>query len=118
MTTDRPARPTPPTPPGGRGLARRLLPALITALCGWIAVLAITLRIGGEAPAVFVPFPPDGLVASLPDASVTGASAISLTLKSAAPEFPRRVYAAGAWLVLPAGLEACIPSFLRKSPAG
>ncbi|MEM9477990.1 MAG: hypothetical protein AAGA71_22140, partial [Pseudomonadota bacterium] len=75
---------------------------------------AVVLRAGGEAPAVFVPFPPEDLIGSLADdISITGASPISLTLQSDGPELVQRIYAAGAWLVLPAGLEACIPRFLR-----
>lgn len=96
-------------------MIRRLFVAAALALCGWLATLALILRLGGEAPAVFVPFPPEGLLAALPDVAVTGASPLSVTLRSDAPDLPRRVYAAGAWLVLPAGLEACIPAFLRTS---
>ncbi len=96
-------------------MIRRLLVALPVLLGAWLAILAIVLRAGGTAPAVFVPFPPDGFLASLAgDAAVTGASPISLTLRSEAPHLVARAYAAGAWLVLPAGLEACIPGFLRE----
>ena len=101
-----------------RPLIRQLLLTLPVLLVAWIAILALVLRLGGEAPAVLVPFPPEGLVAALPDVSVTGASHVSVTLKSDAPDLPARVYAAGAWLVLPAGLEACIPNFLRTEVTG
>lgn len=102
---------------------RRLLRALFAALpvlfVAWIAILAVVLRAGGEAPAVFVPFPPDGFVDALGrDVSITGASPVSLTLKSDVPDLVARVYEAGAWLVLPAGLEACIPGFLREDLEG
>lgn len=93
----------------------RILVALPILFVAWLAILAVVLRAGGPAPAVFVPFPPDTLVASLADdVSVTGSSPVSVTLRSDAPNLVARVYAAGAWLVLPAGLEACIPSFLRQ----
>jgi len=99
-------------------MIRRLILALPVLLMAWIAVLAVVLRLGGPAPAVFVPFPPDGLLAALAgDVSVTGVSPVSLTLGSTAPDLVGRVYAAGAWLVLPAGLEACIPAFLREDIA-
>ena len=92
-----------------RVLSRRFVLAVpVLAVC-WIAVLALVLRFGGEAPAVFVPFPPADLLASLPDAAVTSVSPISLTLRSDTPDLTQRLYAAGAWLVLPAGLEGCIP---------
>jgi len=100
-------------------MIRGLLLALPLVVVGWIAVLAVVLRVGGAAPAVFVPFPPGDLLATLSDdVSVTGASPVSLTLRSEAPGLVTRVYGAGAWLVLPAGLEACIPAFLREDVAG
>lgn len=96
-------------------MIRRLLLALPILLLGWIATLALVMRLGGEAPAAFVPFPPQGLLSALPgDVAVTGRSPVSLTLRSEAPDLTARLYAAGAWLVLPAGLEACIPAFLRQ----
>lgn len=96
-------------------MIRRLIIALPLLLVAWLAILAIVLRAGGTAPAVFVPFPPDGLLASLSgNVAVTGASPVSLTLQSDMPDLVARVYEAGAWLVLPAGLEACIPRFLRE----
>ena len=100
-------------------MLRRLILALPVLFIGWIATLAIVLRLGGEAPGVFVPFPPEGLVAALPEGvAITGSSPISLTLQGDATGLVDRVYAAGAWLVLPAGLEACIPAFLRDTAPG
>ena len=97
---------------------RRLAIAVPLLLVGWIATLAIVMRAGGEAPAAFVPFPSTALIERLPqDVAITGRSSISLTLRSDAEDLPARLYAAGAWLVLPAGLEACIPNFLRDTPA-
>jgi hypothetical protein len=34
---------------------------------GWVAVLALVMRLGGAAPAAPVLFPPAGLVAALPE---------------------------------------------------
>ncbi len=94
---------------------RRLLIALPILFVGWIATLAVVMRAGGEAPAAFVPFPPASLIANLPaDVAVTGRSPISLTLRSGGADLTAQIYDAGAWLVLPAGLEACIPNFLRE----
>ena len=104
MTTDR------------RRLARALILALPLAATGWIATLALVLRLGGDAPGVFVPFPPADLMARLPaGVAITGSSPVSVTLSGDAPGLVAQVYAAGAWLVLPAGLEACIPAFLREA---
>lgn len=96
---------------------KRLLLALPILLIGWIATLAIVMRAGGEAPAAFVPFPSAALMENLPqDIAITGRSPISLTLRSEVADLPARLYQSGAWLVLPAGLEACIPNFLRETP--
>lgn len=93
---------------------RRLIAALPLLLAGWIGTLALVMRLGGAAPAAFVPFPPATLLAALPEGvAVTGRSAVSLTLQGDA-DLTATLYAAGAWLVLPAGLEACIPNFLRR----
>lgn len=97
---------------------RRVLLAIPLLLIGWIATLAVVMRLGGEAPAAFVPFPSAALMEALPhDISITGRSAISLTLRSDGDDLPARLYRSGAWLVLPAGLDACIPNFLRATPA-
>lgn len=97
---------------------KRLLIAIPILLFGWIATLAIVMRAGGEAPAAFVPFPSAAMIAALPqDVAITASSSISLTLRSDTSDLPARLYASGAWLVLPAGLEACIPNFLHDRPA-
>ncbi|MEJ6388038.1 hypothetical protein [Gymnodinialimonas ulvae] len=98
-------------------MLKRLLIALPVVFVAWIGVLALVMRLGGDAPAAFVPFPPTDLVGQLPsDIAITGRSPISLTLGSETENLPAQLYAAGAWLVLPAGLEACIPNFLRETP--
>ncbi len=94
---------------------RRLALAVPILLAAWIGTLALVMRVGAEAPAAFVPFPPDRFLDALPqDITVTSRSNVSLTLRSDAPDLTARLYTAGAWLVLPAGLEACIPNFLRE----
>ena len=96
-------------------MIRRLLIALPIAGVLWIAILALVLRLGASAPAVFVPFPPKDLISTLGnDIALTGLSPVSVTLRGDDPDLVARVYAAGAWIVLPAGLEACIPAFLRQ----
>jgi hypothetical protein len=97
-------------------MLRHLILALPLLFAGWIATLALVLRLGGEAPGVFVPFPPARLIANLPEgAAITSTSRFSLSLQSDRPRLVIDVYAAGAWLVLPAGLESCIPDQLRES---
>ena len=94
---------------------KRLLWILPTVFLAWITILALVMRFGGDAPAAFVPFPPADFITALPpDIAITGRSRMSLTLRSETENLPQQLYRAGAWLVLPAGLEACIPTFLRQ----
>jgi hypothetical protein len=84
-----------------------LLGGLLVPL-GWIAVLALVLRLGGPAPAVLVVWPPEGLLGSLPpDVSVTARNALGLTARGGS-DLVAELYAAGAPLVLPAGLAGCL----------
>ena len=92
----------------GRRLLLRLVAGLPVLAAAWLALLALVLRLGAPAPAVLVLFPPAGFVSAIGNAQVTSASAFSLTLRSDLPDLAARAYAAGAPLVLPAGLEACI----------
>jgi hypothetical protein len=77
-------------------------------LAGWVAVLALVLRLGGPAPAVLVLMPPDGFLRALPaGATVTSANALGLTVRGDR-DLVAALYAAGAPLVLPAGLAGCL----------
>lgn len=87
---------------------RHLLLGLPLLLLGWIAVLALVLRLGGPAPAALVVLPPDGFLAALPSGiSVTSRNALGLTAKGGS-DLVAELYAAGAPLVLPAGLSGCL----------
>lgn len=88
---------------------RRLILALPLVLAGWIALLALVMRLGGEAPAALVMFPPAGLVAALPDGvAVVSAGPVSVTLQGG-EGLVAALYRLGAPLVLPAGLTGCLP---------
>lgn len=88
---------------------RRLILALPLVLAGWIALLALVMRLGGEAPAALVMFPPAGLVAALPDGvAVVSAGPVSVTLQGG-EGLVAVLYRLGAPLVLPAGLTGCLP---------
>ena len=64
---------------------------------------------GGAAPALVVLFPPDGLIDALPDGvAVVGRGPISLTV-SGGTDLAAQLYRLGAPLVLPAGLQGCLP---------
>lgn len=92
---------------------RRVALALPLVLLGWIVVLALVMRLGASAPAALVVLPPAGLVGRLPaGVAVADANALGLTLRAQAPgpagNLTPALYAAGAWLVLPAGLAGCL----------
>lgn len=88
---------------------RRIALALPLVAVAWIALLALVMRLSGEAPAALVILPPEGMLAALPsDAAVTSAGPYSVTVKGGA-ELVAQLYAAGALLVLPAGLTGCLP---------
>lgn len=96
-------------------MIRRMVLALPILFVGWIAVLAVVMRLTGDAPGAFVPWPSEQFIAGLPeDVAITSRSAISVTLRGERVDLTQRLYAAGAYLVLPAGLDACIPSFLLR----
>jgi hypothetical protein len=88
----------------------RLLLALPLVLAGWLAVLALVMRLGGDAPAALVILPPDGFAATLPDGiAIVSRGPFSLTVRANAPGLVATLYHLGARLVLPAGLTGCLP---------
>jgi hypothetical protein len=88
---------------------RRYALAIPIVLASWLAVLATVMRLSGAAPAALVIMPPDGLIAALPQgASVTSIGPYSITIKGGVG-LVAALYAAGAPLVLPAGLTSCLP---------
>ncbi|MFD1795168.1 hypothetical protein FQV27_14165 [Paracoccus aurantiacus] len=96
---------------------RRLILGLAGMFAGWIAVLVAVGLASDAAPAYVVPLPPDALISRLdPDVSVMAAGRFSITLTSDTPGLARRLYGAGAILVLPAGLPGCLPLPEGHSP--
>lgn len=86
----------------------RWLLALPLVLAAWLGTLALVMRLGGEAPAALVLFPPVGLLSNLPDdVAVVGRGPVSITLRGGG-DLTAQLYALGAPLVLPAGLTGCI----------
>ena len=76
---------------------------------GRFAVLALVLRLGAPAPAALVVLPPEGFWTRLPSSvAVTGQGSLGVTVRSEEPGLVPALYAAGAWLVLPAGLAGCL----------
>ena len=88
--------------------ARALVLGLPAMLAGWLAVLALALWLGAPAPAALVLLPPEGFLDALPaGVAVTGRNALGVTLRGG-EDLPAALYAAGAPLVLPAGLAGCL----------
>ncbi|MEM9433864.1 MAG: hypothetical protein AAGA12_08075 [Pseudomonadota bacterium] len=80
----------------------------LVLLCSlWLGLLATVMATTGAAPAALVPLPSASFLAALPDdVAIVGRSALSVTLAGPS-ETVSDLYAAGAWLVLPAGLSGC-----------
>lgn len=88
---------------------RRWLVAVPLVGVGWIGTLALVMRLSGEAPAALVILPPEGFVKALPEGvAVVSAGPISVTVQGG-EGLVAALYAAGAPLVLPAGLTGCLP---------
>ena len=100
-----------------RGIRRGVLLALPLAVLGWIAVTASVALFTDAAPGAVAFFPSEGFVTRLPDgAALVDARPLAVTVASDAPDLARGLYAAGALLVLPAGLPGCLPLTLPRTP--
>ena len=87
----------------------RLVLAVPLVLVGWIAVLALVMRLSGAAPSAMVILPPADMLNALPaQISILGISRYSVFLKGG-EGLVAALYKAGAPLVLPAGLSGCLP---------
>lgn len=96
---------------------RRLALSLAGMFAGWLSVLAVVALLSDAAPAHVVVFPRADLLARLEaDTVLLAAGRFSITLASEQPGLARRLYRAGALLVLPAGLPGCLPLPKGASP--
>ena len=87
---------------------KRIALALPLVLLVWVGLMAGVMRVSDTAPAAVVLFPSQALVENLPeDTAILGLSPTGLTVQNA-PHMTAKLYAAGAWLVLPAGLTGCV----------
>jgi hypothetical protein len=86
---------------------------LAIAALAWIGVVAGTAIVTQKAPAFVVILPSKDLWQRPPQGaavlSVTrlGQGMIAATFASDSPGFVAQLYGAGAWIVLPAGLQGC-----------
>lgn len=83
---------------------------LVGMVAGWLGVLVAVGLLSDAAPAQVVVAPSARFMATLPEGvAIMDRGALSVTLESEAPNLALRLYAAGARLVLPAGLPGCLP---------
>ncbi len=88
----------------------RVMAALVVVLAGWIGTMAAVMFFTDAAPAAVVLLPGPDFLARLPeDSAILARTRFSVTVESDVPGLGRRLYAAGATLVLPAGLTGCLP---------
>lgn len=93
---------------------RRGLLAIPFVFTGWIAVMALVMRLTDAAPAAVVPWPSAAFLNQLPNhAAVIDAGGLAVTFANR-PDLAADLYEAGAWLVLPAGLTGCLPLSARQ----
>ena len=89
---------------------RSMLFAIPLLVMTWLATLVTVSLLGDESPASVVLFPSAEFTQNLPeDVSVLDWGNWAITLTSKQPNVARRLYASGAWIVLPAGLSGCLP---------
>ena len=93
---------------------RRLLLALPFVLAAWITVMAVVMRFSDAAPAAVVPWPTAGFLKRLPaETAIIDVNGLAITFANR-PALAADLYAAGAWLVLPAGLTGGLPLTTRQ----
>lgn len=95
----------------------RILLTLTAVFVGWIAVMAFVMRFSEAAPAAVVPWPTRAFLKDLPsEAAILDVNGLAVTFANR-PDLAKDLYAAGAWLVLPAGLVGCLPLSERQKEA-
>ena len=90
-------------------IIKRIAGTVAVLLVGWIAVMALVMRFSDAAPAAVVIWPSRDFLANLPPVAVMARGPGTITLRDDGPDLAKRLYDAGAWLVLPAGLTGCLP---------
>lgn len=84
---------------------------LMAVAVGWVAVLAATMAGTDTAPAALIPFPSPAFMTALPaDIAIANVTPLGVILISADDDYVAQLYAAGARVVLPAGLRGCDPT--------
>ncbi len=85
--------------------------AIPTVVLAWVGVLAGVSLASDAAPAQVVILPQPAFFSQLqPGIALVGRSGMTATFASTSPGLARRLYASGAWLVLPGKLRGCTPN--------
>lgn len=89
---------------------RSWLLSLVAVLTCWFGLQLAIMRWTDAAPGAVVLFPPTDFISRLPkDIAFVNAGDNWIAVKSDVANLGRSLNAAGAWIVLPAGLPGCLP---------
>ena len=84
--------------------------SLAAVLVGWIMLQLSVMYFTDAAPGAVVVFSDKGFVERLPaGAAIVDIGRYWVTVSSDKANLAKDLYAAGAWVVLPAGLSGCLP---------
>ncbi|MGX9354009.1 hypothetical protein ACS3SW_02255 [Roseobacteraceae bacterium S113] len=79
-------------------------------LVSWISLQLGVMYFTDAAPGAVALFPSDGFISRLPaDAAVVDIGNNWIAVRFGGANLGRKLYEAGAWIVLPAGLPGCLP---------
>tara|TARA_R110002020_G_scaffold232113_1_gene443459 strand:- start:3311 stop:3568 length:258 start_codon:yes stop_codon:yes gene_type:complete len=83
---------------------------VVAVIVVWISLQLGVMYFTDVAPGAMALFPNKGFISRLPaDAGILGVGDFWITVASDEPALGKRLYAAGALIVLPAGLPGCFP---------
>ena len=84
--------------------------AITAVVIGWFGLQLSVMYFTDAAPGAVALFPSADFVARLPaDMAIVGAGSNWIAVRSDQPNLGKNLYAAGALIVLPAGLPDCLP---------
>ncbi|MGB7317359.1 MAG: hypothetical protein WBC85_05260 [Planktotalea sp.] len=89
---------------------RTWIVSVAAVVAGWLALQVSVMYFTDAAPGAVALFPASDFTTHLPaDMAIVGGGAHWIAIKSDTPNLGKSLYAAGALLVLPAGLPGCLP---------
>lgn len=109
MTTERPAPSSRAASEAARAAraVRRAGLAFAAIVSGWLAVAAVAAALG-RFDALAVPMAAEGFVARLPDGVALADARVGVLVLRGDGLDAQALYAAGAWLVIPARARTCL----------